>query len=210
MINYNFLWPIFCYLFSSIPQGYLIPKWFSGKDIRKIDKEKLSGSNVIQNIGIFPGVAVGLIDVLKGVLAILGAQKLGLSSELIAISGILALCGQMWPVFMKFWGGRGGSICIGSLLVLSPEILLISALPWILLRILWKKYGSSIGMILLIIISAILGYFYCLESVFWFSFLALFLVYLQRILGKPSSWGKIKDKKIILWRFLLDRNTKEL
>ncbi len=209
MINYNFLWPIFCYLFSSIPQGYLIPKWVSGKDIRKIDKEKLSGSNVIQNIGILPGVAVGLIDVLKGVLAVFGAQKLGLSLELIAISGILALCGQMWPIFMKFWGGRGGSVCIGSLVILSPEILLISALPWVLLRILWKKYGSSIGMILLIIISAILGFYFKEKAVLMFSSLALFLVYLQRILGKPGSLGKIKDKKIILWRFFLDRDTKE-
>jgi len=209
MINYNYLWPVFCYLFSSIPQGYLIPKWVSGKDIRKIDKEKLSGSNVIQNIGILPGVVVGLIDVLKGVIAVYGATRLNLSAEFIAISGISALCGQMWPVFMKFWGGRGGSACIGSLVILSPEILLISILPWILLRILWKKYGSSIGMILLIIISAILGFYFEEKAVLIFSSVALFLVYLQRILGKPGSLWKIKDKKIILWRFLLDRDTKE-
>jgi len=210
MIIYNFLWPIFCYLFSSIPQGYLIVKKFTGKDIRQIGREKLSGSNIIQNVGFLPGIISGLLDVLKGTIAVYGAIKLNLSAEFIAISGILALCGQMWPIFMKFWGGRGGSVCIGSLVVLSPEILLISIIPWILLRILWKKYGSSIGMILLIIISTILGYSYGLEPVFWFSFLAFFLVHLQRILGKPGSWFKMKDKKIILWRFLLDRDTKEV
>ena len=210
MINYNYLWPIFCYLFSSIPQGYLIVKKFTGKDIRQIGRRKLSGSNIIQNVGFLPGIISGLLDVLKGTIAVYGAIKLNLSAELVAISGILALCGQMWPVFMKFWGGRGGSVCIGSLAILSPKILLISALPWILLRISWKKYGSSIGMILLIIISAILGFYFEEKAVLIFSLPALFLVYLQRILGEPGSLWKIKDKKIILWRFLLDRDTKNV
>lgn len=205
----NFLWPLFCYLFSSIPQSYLIVKWVSGKDIRKIGREKLSGSNVIQNIGILPGVLVGLIDILKGVIAVYGGIKLNLPSGFIAISGISALCGQMWPIFMKFWGGRGGSVCLGSLIVLSPKAFFISLLPWILLKILWPKYGASIGMMLFIIINGILGYSFGLEAIFSFSFSAFFLVSLQRILAKPGSLGKIKDKKVILWRFLLDRDTKE-
>lgn len=45
------IWPLFVYLFLSISNGYLITKWFSGKDIRKISREKISSSNIMHNIG---------------------------------------------------------------------------------------------------------------------------------------------------------------
>jgi acyl-phosphate glycerol 3-phosphate acyltransferase len=203
----EFIWLLFSYLFASIPNGFLITKWVSKKDIRKIGAEKLSGSNIMQNIGFLPGLLSGLFDAFKGVLAVRGAQIIGLSMIFQALSGIFALCGQMWPIFFNFWGGRGGSVLIGTLLILSPKTLFISAALWILCKIIsWDK-GAPIGMFLFLILAIILGFYFKIKSVYIFSSLALLLVLLQRVLGKPGSLWKIKDKKIFLYRFFLDRDT---
>jgi glycerol-3-phosphate acyltransferase PlsY len=204
----NYLWPIFCYLFSSIPQSYLIVKKVAKKDIRLIGREKLSASNVIQNIGFFPGILVGLFDILKGVLAVWGAKYFGLNPYSVALSGLLALCGQMWPIFLNFWGGRGGSVFLGALLMLSLKAFFIFVFVWVLFKLLWKGYGASVGMSLGILLSFFFGLYYRLTEIIIFSGIGFLLVHLQRVLAKPGSLKEIKDKKIILWRLFLDRDTK--
>lgn len=204
------LWLFFSYLFSSFPNGYLIPKWFAGVDIRKIDKEKLSGSNIFQNVGIVPGLLSSLLDIFKGVVAVFGAQYFGFSMTIQALAGICALCGQMWPIFMKFWGGRGGSIVLGSLLVLSWQIVIIGVIFAILCKIISREKGTPIAMLIFIILAAILGVWWVkLESVYLFSTTALVLVLIQRLLGKPGTLKKVKDKKVFLYRFFLDRDTRK-
>ncbi|PIU42756.1 MAG: hypothetical protein CO034_03125 [Parcubacteria group bacterium CG_4_9_14_0_2_um_filter_35_11] len=205
----EYLWFLFSYLVGSIPNGYLIVKWVAGKDIRKIGREKLSGSNIIHNIGFLPGVVSGFFDIFKGILAVWGAYKLGFPENIQAIAGLFALCGQMWPIFLKFWGGRGGSVCIATILILSPKIFWPSALLWIFSKIFSKGMGAAIGMSLFCITSIVLGFYLSVESVVIFAIPAFILVLLQRLLGRPGSLSKIKDKKIILWRLLLDRDTKE-
>jgi len=205
----EYLWLLFSYLFGSIPNGYLIVRWVEGKDIRKIGREKLSGSNILHNIGFLPAVLSGFFDILKGTLAVWGAYKLGLPENIQAIAGLLALCGQMWPIFLNFWGGRGGSVCIGTILILSPKIFGLSVLLWIFSKVLSKEMGAAIGMSLFCIASIFLGFYFSVESVIIFSIPGFILILLQRLLGKPGSLTKIKDKKIILWRLLLDRDTKK-
>ena len=202
-------WITFSYLFGSVPNGYLITKIVSGKDIRKIGKKKLSSSNIMKNVGYLPGILSALIDIFKGTVAVYGAQVLGFSAQIQATAAILALSGQMWPVFMKFWGGRGGATCIGAFLAFSFKISLISLFVWIVFKFVFKKIGAAIGMFVFLILAGILGAYYNQEGVVLFSVTGTVLVLIQRVLGEPGSLGKIKDKKIILWRFFLDRDTKE-
>lgn len=207
MIEY--LWILFSYLFASIPNGYLIPKWVANKDIREIGQEKLSGSNIIQNIGFWPGVLSGAFDLFKGVVAVFGAQMLCLSFPLQALAGIAALCGQMWPVFFHFWGGRGGAVCIGALLMFSPLITGIFIVVWIGGKFFSNDYWTPIGLIIGLIISIGLGVYFSQPAVVMFSSMAVVLILIQRVLGKPGSLKTIKDKKIILWRLLFDRDSKK-
>lgn len=204
-----FFWLLFSYLFSSIPNGYLITKWFSGKDIRKIGREKISSSNIIHNIGKGPGILSGSFDILKGVIAVSGAYFLGFSPLIQALAGVFAVCGQMWPIFLKFFGGRGGATSIGAILGLNHLICFSALLIWILTKIILKEMGAPIGMILFYLISWGAGIYFNLKEVYIFSFVTLWLVFLQRLFGKPGTISKIKDKKIILLRLLLDRDTKE-
>lgn len=202
-------WLLFSYFFGSIPTAYLVVKKISGKDIRKIGRRKASGSNVIHNFGLLPGILVGAFDIFKGVLSVGGAYFLGLSPFLQALSGILAVCGQMWPVFLKFWGGRGGGTSIGAMITFNFPIGICLVLIWLFCKFLSKEYGSSIGMILFYIAGGIAGFCFKIQEIFIFSSLALPLVLFQRFLGEPGSIKKIKDKKVFLWRLLLDRDTKE-
>lgn len=205
----TFLWLIFSYLFGSIPVGYILVKILTKKDIRKIGRKKVSASNIIHNVGFAPGILAGAFDIFKGVLAVGGAWYLGLSPFFQALAGILAVCGQMWPVFLNFWGGRGGGTSIGAIITLNFGIGILLVGFWLLCKIISKEYGSSIGMMLAYILGAGVGFYLGYKEVYIFCLFCFPLILLQRLLGKPGSLKKIKDKKIILWRLLLDRDSKK-
>lgn len=209
-------WLLSSYLIASIPNGYLIPKWFAGKDIRETGKEKLSASNIMRNVGFLPGLLSGILDLLKGTIAVIGARWLGLSFTIQAIAGILAVAGQMWPVFLKFWGGRGGAATVGAILTLSPRIGLMSLLIWPIAKIvgdhtetLKGRKGAPLGMSLFIALIAFFGYYFNQEPVLIFGSVVFLIVHIQRVLGKPGSLLKLEDKRIILWRLLYDRDTEK-
>ena len=211
----SYFWLLFSYLFASIPNGYLIVKWLSGKDIRKIGKKKLSGSNIIQNVGFLPGLLSAVIDASKGFIAVYFAHSFGFSPKIQALSVAFAICGQMWPIFLKFWGGRGGAVTIGALLAFSSFsnffIFLIPLSFWIFCKIISKEKGAAIGMMLYYVFAGIMGVFFEKEAVMFFSLFAFLLILIQRVLGEPKSFKKIKNnKEIIIRRIFLDRDTEEV
>lgn len=208
-------WLIFSYLIGSFPNGYLIPKLLKGIDIRKVGKEKLSSSNIIHQVGILPGVFSFLIDMTKGTIAVYFAQLFHFSFVFVALSGIVALTGQMWPIFLKFWGGRGGATSFGVLLIIAPKMIGIVILILLISKLISKDKGGPIGMSLCYILAIILGFFPTLlnleiieaKIVIIFAIFSFILVHLQRLLGKPGSLRNIKDKKIIIYRLFLDRDS---
>jgi acyl-phosphate glycerol 3-phosphate acyltransferase len=137
-------WLIFSYLLGSIPFGYLISK-ACGKDILKIGWRKTSGSNVFKNVGKWQGVLTGILDLTKGYLAVFGAQRLGFSPEVQIFSGVAAVTGHNWSLYLKFAGGRGIGTFIGASLALAPKILGISLIPFFLLSLIWN---AAIGTLL--------------------------------------------------------------
>jgi acyl-phosphate glycerol 3-phosphate acyltransferase len=151
----SFSWIIFSYLLGSIPFGYLISRK-SGKDILKIGWRKTSGSNVFKNVGKRQGMLTGILDLLKGYLVVFGAQKLGLSTEIQVLSGVAAVTGHNWSLYLKFAGGRGIGTFIGAFFALSPKVLGLSIIPFALLSIIWD---ASIGT-LIFLATAIFFSFY--------------------------------------------------
>lgn len=204
-----FLWFIFSYIFGSIPAGYILVKIIAKKDIRNIGRKKVSASNIIHNIGWAPGIFAGAFDIFKGVFAVGGAWYLGFSPVIQALAGVFAVCGQMWPLFLKFWGGRGGGTSIGAICTLNFGIGIFLVGFWLLCKLISKEYGSSIGMMLAYVLGAGIGFYLKYSEVYTFCLLCLPVMLLQRLLGEPGSITKIKNKKTIIWRLLLDRDTKE-
>jgi hypothetical protein len=201
------LWLFFSYLAGSIPFGYLIAR-ASGKDILKIGWRKTSGSNVFENVGKIQGVLTGVLDFTKGYFVVYWAKRLGFSTEIQIFSGMLAIIGHNWSIFLNFAGGRGIATFIGAFLALSPAVLGISIIPFILLAFLWN---SSIGT-LLFLAFAILFYFWQppfldetqaqIGGLFAFSCLTPILI--KRL--SPISELSFNKKELIRNRLLFDND----
>ena len=155
----NIFWVFISYILGSLPFGYIISR-LSGKNILEIGWRKTSGSNVFRNVGIWQGVLTAILDVLKGSAAVFGAQTLGLSSEIQILSGIAAVCGHNWSIFLKFAGGRGiGTFC-GALLFFSPKLLGLALVLFGVFALLWDSSTATLIALFAIIFTSVkLGQF---------------------------------------------------
>jgi glycerol-3-phosphate acyltransferase PlsY len=133
------------YLLGSIPFGLIISKRKAKIDIRQYGSGRTGGTNVLRTLGKKAFLMVACLDILKGALAvvfagliigqdyiIVGNSGLGLFAQVIA--ALAAVVGHIWPIFLKFKGGRGVATFIGGLIALCPvaglfsgEALLIGA-----------------------------------------------------------------------------------
>jgi hypothetical protein len=197
------LWIFISYLLGSIPFGFIIAR-VSGKNILEIGWRKTSGSNVFKNVGKWQGVLTGILDLLKGYLAVRGAQYLGFSSQIQIFSGIAAVVGHNWSIFISFSGGRGIGTFVGGFLALSPKILGFSFPVFLFFALLWN---SSIATLLFLATPLILS-FYLPEakSADVYSALSLIPILIKRL----SPLGEIfkSEKKTFLFksRILLDND----
>ncbi len=152
----SFLWVILSYLLGSFPSGYLISR-FSGKNVLEIGWRKTSGSNVFKNVGKWQGVLTGILDVGKGYLAVFGAQRLGLPLEIQIFSGVAAVTGHNWSLFLRFAGGRGIGTFIGAFFALSPQVLGLSLIPLVVLALIWN---AALGTLLFLATAIYLSWYF--------------------------------------------------
>jgi glycerol-3-phosphate acyltransferase PlsY len=117
------------YLIGSIPTAYIIGRALKGVDIRQIGDGNMGAANTFRQLGPKAGVTVGIIDASKGAAAILIAQAAGLSLFAVLLTGVAAVIGHNWPVFLGFRGGRGEATTIGVLLVTITQPMLFMAIP---------------------------------------------------------------------------------
>lgn len=194
-----FLWVIFSYLIGSIPFGFLIGR-LSGKNILEIGWKKTSGSNVFKNVGKLQGVITGFLDVTKGYLAVYGAQRLGFSHEIQIFSGVAAVTGHNWSIFLRFAGGRGIGTFAGAFFAISYKILLFSVIPLIVFAIVWNaSIGTIAFLIVAIFISISLNQF-GISGIF--TILSLLPIFIKRlspideIKKSPNKWSLIRNRLI--------------
>ncbi len=100
-----------------------------GIDLRRSGSRKLGGSNLIRQAGTPLGVAAGVLDGLKGIVAVLVARALGLPLEIQLAGGVAAVAGQLWPVFHGFDGGRANATGWGFAIAVDGIAALIMAVP---------------------------------------------------------------------------------
>lgn len=108
------------YLLGSFPTAYIVGRLRKGVDIRKVGTRNMGAMNAIYSVGIAYGILVLLIDVAKGIAAILLARWLGVPFTVELVAGGTAVIGHIFPVFLGFRGGRGGAVCIGVFTFLMP------------------------------------------------------------------------------------------
>jgi glycerol-3-phosphate acyltransferase PlsY len=114
------------YLLGSLPSGWLAGRWLAGIDLRQEGSGSTGATNVLRVLGKGPALAVFVVDVLKGTLAVLLA-KLVLQPEgfdassdwWVVATGLAALAGHIWPVWLGGKGGKAVATGLGMLLGLT-------------------------------------------------------------------------------------------
>jgi len=117
------------YFLGSIPTAYIAGHLLKGKDIRQMGDGNAGARNAFYQLGAKTGITIFLIDAGKGALAILIAQVGNLPQVAVLITGVAAVIGHNWPVFIGFRGGRGEATTIGVLLTVITQPMLIMAGP---------------------------------------------------------------------------------
>jgi glycerol-3-phosphate acyltransferase PlsY len=107
------------YLLGSIPSGFVLAK-LAGVDIRQVGSGNVGATNVARAVGTWQGVLTLLADAMKGTVPAAIGLAMTLPSAAIAAISAAAFLGHLYPVFLKFRGGKGVATALGSLLVIAP------------------------------------------------------------------------------------------
>ncbi len=118
------LFVILSYLLGSIPSGFIIGT-LAGFDIRTAGSGNIGATNVARVIGKKSGLLTLVADTGKGFIPVFIAQQVALSDAAVAMIGAAAFLGHLFPIFLKFKGGKGVATACGILLALAPPATLI-------------------------------------------------------------------------------------
>ena len=146
-MNYDLLIIFFSYLCGSIPFGLVISYIFKKDDPRSIGSKNIGATNVLRTAGVMLGLITLILDILKGFIAI--KITLMLNSDVIGLSMTFVIIGHIFPIWLKFKGGKGVATFIGVLLAYNFQLFLLFSFTWLLCALLFK-YSSLSAIIALI------------------------------------------------------------
>jgi glycerol-3-phosphate acyltransferase PlsY len=135
---------LFGYLAGSVPFAYLLARR-AGIDVRKAGSGNVGAANVLRTTGAWRGVAVMALDVAKGAAAVLITYLAAGGATLAALTGAAAIVGHIYPVWLKFHGGKGVAVAAGVFSVLSPIATAVAAA--LFLVVVWLTRYISLGSI---------------------------------------------------------------
>lgn len=131
MINKVFI-AVIAYLLGNIMGSYIISMNLFNEDIRSKGSGNAGATNMLRNYGLKPALITALIDALKGLLAVVIGYMLNKEYGPY-IAGVFVLLGHIWPIFLKFKGGKGIATSVGVLLFHAPVILLLAIIFFIII-----------------------------------------------------------------------------
>ena len=109
----------FAYLLGSVPTGYLLG-YFAGVDVRRAGSGNVGATNVARVAGKWLGLLTLLGDAAKGFAPVFIALRMDLGAGLTGFVALAAFLGHLYPIFLKFKGGKGVATALGALSVLAP------------------------------------------------------------------------------------------
>ncbi len=188
-----FLAVLVSYLMGSIPFGYILTKIFLKKDIREIGSGNIGATNALRTGNKSIGYLTLTLDVLKAVIPVLFI-KINYP-DLIHVSALSIFIGHVFPIWMKFKGGKGVATYVGILFCLSLNLGILFIFSWLIIFFI-SKY-SSLGSILSSLIIPIFIFFNSnYEIEYFFIIMFVFILYthrenVKRLINKEESKTKI-------------------
>ena len=183
---------VYSYLLGSIPFGLVLTKIFLKKDIRQLGSGNIGTTNVLRTGKKSLAIATLVLDLLKGYFSVI--VTLIYFENLTSYSALICLIGHIFPIWLKFKGGKGVAAYLGVILALSYKFFLVFGVSWLILSFLFRFASlSSITSSLIIFIYA---YFFNDNnySLILFIFLVI-IIYTHReniVRLKNSKENKIK------------------
>jgi glycerol-3-phosphate acyltransferase PlsY len=109
------------YLIGSVPFALLLARRWGANDLRSVGSGNLGAANVLRASGITAGVLVAVLDIAKGAASVMLAERLSPNSSSAAVAGVAAIVGHIYPVWLRFRGGKGVATACGAFAVLTPQ-----------------------------------------------------------------------------------------
>ncbi|MEI6153016.1 MAG: glycerol-3-phosphate 1-O-acyltransferase PlsY [Deltaproteobacteria bacterium] len=140
------LWIVIAYLIGSIPVGIILAKT-RGADPRKAGSGNIGATNVMRTAGKTLGILTLAGDILKGLIPTTLALYSKQPAFVVAAIGFATFAGHLFPLFLKFRGGKGVATAAGVYLAISPLAILINVVIFILVLLKWRfvSLGSLVG-----------------------------------------------------------------
>ena len=147
------------YLLGAVPFGLLLTKLLSHKDPRDFGSGNIGATNAMRTGGKLVGALTLLADIIKGTIPVLLALLAGLTESWIAAIAIATFLGHIFPVYLKFKGGKGVATMLGVMLPWQPVVSGIGLLAWIMLLKLshYVSLSSILAALLLPLLVALTG-----------------------------------------------------
>jgi len=139
---------LIAYLLGSIPFGYLIVRWQKGIDIRTTGSGGTGATNVMRNLGIAGFAATFVLDFAKGYAAIWITSRLtGGDPNWIAAAAVAAIAGHIFPVWLRFHGGKGVATGVGVFVALAPIPMAFVVVIFLVVLATWRyvSLGSIVA-----------------------------------------------------------------
>ena len=111
---------IAAYLIGSVPFALLLARRWGAADLRRIGSGNLGAANVLRTSGVRAGVVVAMLDIAKGAVSVMLAQRFAGDAAAPAAAGLAAIVGHIYPVWLRFRGGKGVATACGVFSVLTP------------------------------------------------------------------------------------------
>jgi len=131
------------YLVGAIPFGLFFGKAMGGVDVRTMGSRNIGATNVLRAAGKKAALFTLLADCLKGLVPVLIAKALFPDELIYVLSGMAAILGHNFPVYLKFKGGKGVATSYGVVLAVAPWAGLACLLAWAAAAALWKYSSLS-------------------------------------------------------------------
>ncbi len=158
---------VLSYLLGSIPFGYLLVRIFRGEDVRQSGSGNIGATNVSRKSPVLVGLTL-LLDAAKGSAAValsyvVADRMVAIPTfEQVALGGLFAVIGHMFPVWLKFRGGKGVATGLGAFALLAPKAMLI-AMGFFVVVVLISRYvslGSIVAVTVFPVAAGLIRQFY--------------------------------------------------
>ena len=184
---------IISYLMGSIPFGLILTKIFLKKDIRDIGSGNIGATNVLRTGNKFIGYSTLILDIVKAVIPVLYVKVN--FPDLIYVSALCAFLGHVFPVWLKFKGGKGVATYVGILCSMNIMFGIVFGICW-LVTFFISKFSSLASLIGSFSVPVYLFLFESTENKLFFGIMFILIFYthrenIKRLINKEENKTKI-------------------